>query len=129
METTPTNGNGASRVGLYATTALAFIAVISIMGSMFYVAFTSKANTDAIVDQRVFNAATTTALTALQIKLNAIEISQNETETQFCAQDIVRNLMHANDMRGVSILWEKAGLGRMPTDNAYYPTICNRRTK
>lgn len=51
-----------------------------------------------------------------------------EIETQFCAADIMRNLMHAQDMRIQSMLWDKSfdnGI-RMPTDNAYYPVICNR---
>jgi hypothetical protein len=62
-------------------------------------------------------------------RLTKIEVSLNEIETQFCAEDIVRNLMHANDLRNTSILWEKQFGTKYPTDNAYYPTICNRRTK
>jgi len=51
-----------------------------------------------------------------------------EIETQFCAADIIRNLSHAQDMRNNSLLWNKAYPGEhMPTDNAYYPTICNRQ--
>ena len=50
-----------------------------------------------------------------------------EIETQFCAADIMRNLMHAHDMRVQSLLWDKSFEGsKMPTDNAYYPVICNR---
>lgn len=50
-----------------------------------------------------------------------------EIETQFCASDIVRNLMHAQDMRITSLMWSKQNPGqKMPTDNAYYPRICNR---
>lgn len=51
-----------------------------------------------------------------------------EVETQFCAADIMRNLMHAQDMRIQSMLWAKSydnGI-TYPTDNAYYPVICNR---
>jgi hypothetical protein len=52
-----------------------------------------------------------------------------EIETQFCAGDIVRNLLHANDMRVQSLLWSKVNPGEhMPTDNAFYPVICNRNT-
>lgn len=53
--------------------------------------------------------------------------SLNEIETQFCAGDIVRNLMHANEMRDQAVLWEKTFGIRKPTDNAYYPVICNRK--
>lgn len=49
-----------------------------------------------------------------------------EIETQFCASDIVRNLMHAEDMRKMAILWQKEFQIQFPTDNAYYPVVCNR---
>lgn len=62
----------------------------------------------------------------LQDRVTKIEVASNEIETQFCAQDIVRNLMHANDLRTVSLLWEKTFGVKYPTDNTYYPTICNR---
>lgn len=51
--------------------------------------------------------------------------SLREVETQFCAADQTRNLMHAYDMRVEALLWEKSFASRLPTDNAYYPTICN----
>jgi hypothetical protein len=50
-----------------------------------------------------------------------------EIETQFCASDIVRNLIHANDLRMLSLLWKTIHNGETyPTDNAYYPMVCNR---
>jgi hypothetical protein len=50
-----------------------------------------------------------------------------QVETQFCASDIVRNLMHANDLRALSIMWHEIfPKSQLPTDNAYYPTICNK---
>jgi hypothetical protein len=50
-----------------------------------------------------------------------------EIETQFCAGDTARNLMHASDMRITSMLWSKVNPGAiLPTDNAFYPSICNR---
>jgi hypothetical protein len=50
-----------------------------------------------------------------------------EVETQFCASDITRNMLHADDLRTEALLWAKVFPGStMPTDNAYYPTICNR---
>lgn len=50
-----------------------------------------------------------------------------EIETQFCASDSIRNLMHAADMRITSVMWTKVSPGSvMPTDNAFYPSICNR---
>jgi hypothetical protein len=48
-----------------------------------------------------------------------------EVETQFCGSDVVRNLMHANDLRLFSMLWHKAFPDTtLPTDNAFYPKIC-----
>lgn len=50
-----------------------------------------------------------------------------EIETQFCASDIVRNLLRSDDMRIRSVMWAKLYPGeKMPTDNSYYPRICNR---
>jgi 3-phenylpropionate/cinnamic acid dioxygenase small subunit len=51
-----------------------------------------------------------------------------EIETQFCASDIVRSLIHASDMRIQSLLWSRSYPGEhMPTDNAFYAHICNRQ--
>lgn len=63
---------------------------------------------------------------SLQDRVTRNEVALHEIETQFCAQDIVRNLMHANDMRNLSVLWEKQFGTPYPIGNAYYPTICNR---
>jgi flagellin-like hook-associated protein FlgL len=47
-----------------------------------------------------------------------------EIETQFCAADTMRNLMHANDLRIESLLWAKTFAGETyPIGNAYYPRI------
>jgi hypothetical protein len=56
--------------------------------------------------------------------LAANGVALKEIETQFCASDMVRNLMHANDLRQVSLLWEKEFGTPYPTNNAYYPMIC-----
>lgn len=62
----------------------------------------------------------------LQDRITRNEVALIEIETQFCAQDIVRNLMHANDLRNLSVLWQKQFGESYPIGNAYYPTICNR---
>lgn len=57
-----------------------------------------------------------------------MEIKLTEIETQFCASDIIRNLMHANELRVMAVLWAKAfPQQRIPTDNSYYPMVCNRQ--
>lgn len=57
----------------------------------------------------------------------AIQEKLLEIETQFCAGDIVRNLFHANDLRVMAMMWTKTMGGTLPTDNAYYPTMCNNK--
>lgn len=99
---TPEDGNGVTR---WSTITLAAVAVASVVGT---IAVQIYSQSD---------------------RLTKIEVSLNEIETQFCAQDIVRNLMHANDLRNISLLWEKQYGTPYPIGNAYYPTICNRRTK
>lgn len=50
-----------------------------------------------------------------------------EIETQFCASDAVRNMMYAQELRIMSILWSATHKNeRFPTDNALYPEVCNR---
>jgi hypothetical protein len=57
----------------------------------------------------------------------AISAKLVEIETQFCASDVMRNLTHAQDMRTTAVLWRQAfPRNPLPTDNAYYPRICNR---
>lgn len=63
---------------------------------------------------------------SLQDRLTRIEVSLSEIETQFCAADITRNLMHANDLRNFAILYKKVYGEDYPIGNVYYPTICNR---
>lgn len=53
---------------------------------------------------------------------------EREIETQFCASDIVRNLMHANDQRDIALMWEKLYGQKYPTDNTFYPQICAKPT-
>jgi DNA repair exonuclease SbcCD ATPase subunit len=60
-------------------------------------------------------------------QLAALEQKLVEVETQFCASDIIRNLMHSNDLRVISIVWHALFLhSTYPTDDAYYPQVCNR---
>lgn len=56
--------------------------------------------------------------------LAADAVAKVEIETQLCAADAVRNLMHANDLRTTAIIWHKLFTIPLPTDNAYYPVIC-----
>jgi hypothetical protein len=62
----------------------------------------------------------------LQDRVTRNEVALHEIETQFCAQDIVRNLMHAHDLREYAVLYKKVYGEDYPIGNTYYPTICNR---
>jgi hypothetical protein len=121
--------NGASRLGLWLSIVISAMVLVSMIGAMFYVAYNGKSNTEALAAQSVLIKDISDKSALIQDRLTKIEVAQNEIETQFCSQDIVRNLMHAGDMRNISLLWEKVFGTRYPTDNAYYPTICNRRVK
>lgn len=121
--------NGAGRAGLYLSIGSSVLLMLGAIGSVFYIGFKVQANSDALDVLAKRWVLVEEKATILQDRLTKIEVSQNEIETQFCAQDIVRNLMHANDMRQLSQLWEKQFGTRYPTDNAFYPTICNRRVK
>jgi LmbE family N-acetylglucosaminyl deacetylase len=105
------------------------IPVLAILGAVFYVGFQSQANSAAIARLELRNDRIEEVLRDAQSKVGQQTDALTEIETQFCASDIVRNLMHANDMRTIALLWQKTFPGSvMPTDNAYYPTICNRKT-
>ena len=121
--------NGASRVRLYLGIAASGLMLLSGVGTIFYVGFKVQSTADAMLVMSRRIDVMEMELGASKDRLTKIEISANEIETQFCAQDIVRNLMHATDMRNLSILWEKEFGSAYPTNNAYYPTICNRRIK
>jgi hypothetical protein len=62
----------------------------------------------------------------LRSQVSSLRVSLNEIETQFCAEDIVRNLMHENNTRLQSAIYQKVFGQPLATDNAYYPVICNR---
>lgn len=58
---------------------------------------------------------------------SVIEARMAEVETQFCSRDIISNLMHATDLRMMSMLWRKVFIGSVfPTDNSFYPKVCNQ---
>lgn len=121
--------NGASRIGLWLSIAVSGAVLISMTGAMFFVAFNTRENSEMILvlDRTVREISV--KLNELQDRHTKLEVGLHEIETQFCGEDIVRNLMHANDQRQASIMWEKVFGTKYPTDNAYYPTICNRKSQ
>jgi hypothetical protein len=59
-------------------------------------------------------------------KLDAATAKEDEIETQFCDTSNVINLMHASDIRSISLLWQKAMATTFPTDNTFYPVLCHK---
>lgn len=121
--------NGVSRAGLYLSIAASSVFLFGIIGSVFFVAFRGNTNTSDI--SSIYSRVSILETLVSQNNLKIVEqaLSLNEIETQFAAQDIVHNLTRANNMRVESLLWQKVYGTVLPTDNAYYPTISNRRTK
>src|SRR5438552_463748 len=121
--------NGASRAGLWLSMALSVTVLLGMAGTVFYVGFKVQATADALDVEIRRQAATEERLSALTDRMTRQEVALNEIETQFCAEDTVRNLMHAGDMRNFALVWEKTFGTIYPTANAYYPNICNRHSR
>jgi len=65
----------------------------------------------------------TVQFTEARSQLSIVCADLKEVETQFRATDQVRNLMHANDLRIQSLLWQKVYGAPYPAENPYLPTI------
>lgn len=130
MTEAASNGNGYSRTNFYISVIGGVFAIlVVIIGAIFWVsaiAQTTQTNIKSIEDltERISSLESTVGSNGL--KITTLQRNQNEIETQFCSNDIVRNLMHANDLREISLLWQKVYGTPFPTNNAYYPIICNR---
>ena len=129
--TAPTNGNGTNGLGRMLAIAGAGAAiVVPLVAGIFWIAQVSDRATVAMQEitdlRRQVNALESGAGTTKN-ELVAVQSSLTEIETQFEAADQIRNLMHANELRVESLLWQKTFAGTsFPTDNAYYPSIANR---
>lgn len=83
-----------------------------------------KATAADVSNLKTMTAQLTDRLQEIRGRQLGMTAALTEVETQFCNGDYVRNLMHANELRIISLLWSKAYPGeRYPTDNSYYPKI------
>lgn len=127
MQNKDNNGNGFWRT---ASILGSIVVAVPSVGGLFWQVFSlaSEAQSHKAKIERLEIQVSTlqSELAGNESTLKGVDKDLNEVETQFCAQDIVRNLMHANDLRMFSMLYDKVGM-KLPTDNSYYPTICNRR--
>lgn len=126
--TSAPNGNGYGRYSFYASAAIVLFTVI---GAIIWIGGIAN----EVAQNKGYIEAQSTKIIALEHDLRSNDLltsnlqrDQRESETQFCANDIVRNLMHANELRTTSLLWQKVFGVPYPTDNAYYPTICHKPT-
>jgi hypothetical protein len=125
------NGNGRWQGVLSAIAAGAVI--IGALVSFFVqsASLSTQVSIDAarIVTMEAAQSAANERIPILRADMSQTRADLREVETQFCGSDIVRNLMHANDMRVISMSWHNAFPSvTLPIDNAYYPRICNRDT-
>jgi hypothetical protein len=126
------NGNGYSRYAFYVSLVAA---MFGIMGGIVAVIFWVGGIANEVTQNRDVMAAQAEQIKTLQYDLRQNDLltsnlqrDEREIESQFCASDIVRNLMHANDLRQISLLWKKQFHDEYPISNAYYPQICQRPT-
>ena len=124
--TTNGNGNGYNRVGVYVSVAILVLAIGGVILSGGGIANDVKGN-------RAYAEGLEKRIGVLETRLAEndrltyiLQRDQREIETQFCASDIVRDLMHANDLRQVALLWKKVYGEEYPISNTFYPQICNR---
>lgn len=126
------NGNGYSRTNFYITVIGGACAVlVVIFGAIFWVSGIANEvnqNKESLDSQERRLNDIATDLRQSDLQTNGMTRDLKEVETQFCAADIIRNLTHASDLRNTAMLWYKVYGITYPTDNAYYPTICNRAT-
>lgn len=124
------NGNGTNGARSWQTISAIIVSAVAVVGIIYQVAsvsFTASSNAVSLDDLKKLVSRIDERETALTNRASIIETSLQEIETQFCGADNMRNLMHATDLRVFSMLWEKTFPGsRYPTDNAFYPTVCNR---
>ena|ERR1700760_2645756 len=118
--------NGYGRAGFFVSLAMVIFTVVGAIVWVGGIANEVAQNKKSIEDQSIRIERLATDLSRNDLETSGITRDLREVETQFCASDIVRNLMHANDLRQISLLWQKIYGVPYPTANAYYPTICNR---
>jgi hypothetical protein len=125
------NGNGkatiAMWVGIIVPVAAVLFTIIGTIWNLASVAFRVAAQDTEIATIKVQREVDRQEIGRLRLETSAQKAALLEIETQFCEADHLRNLTHANDLRMFSMLWNKAFGQNLPTDNAYYPTVCNRK--
>ena len=77
-----------------------------------------------VVDGKADTLTETNASTVLRIR--TVERDLNEIETQFCANDQIRNTNLSHVERMIAMLWQKE-YGQPYPVSTYFPMVCNRK--
>jgi hypothetical protein len=119
----PTNGNGngsLNRMGVWASVVGVGFVLLAALFTLFSTAQTAatlgeenKRRIETVENGHILDASQISSICAHLV----------EIETQFRAADQVRNLMHANDLRLISLLWQKQYHQPYPGGDPYLPTI------
>lgn len=132
MAKAPINGNGRwAKIGALVAVGMFCITIFSSIAYMTWWLFglssdmKSLITNHAVVDGKVDNLTEANATTVLRIR--TVERDLNEIETQFCANDQIRNKDLVHTERILAMLWQKEFGQPYPTNNSYFPMICNRK--
>ena len=75
-------------------------------------------------DRRISDNAAANA--SILLRVRAVERDLNEIETQFCANDQIRNTNLGQTDRMIALLWQKEFGAPYPV-TTYFPMVCNRK--
>lgn len=125
---TTSSGNGVGRIAMLLGMATSTVVIIGVIGSTFFVAFSTRSNSEALAMQSIQITAMQSRIEVLTRRVSSQELALNEVETQFCASDNLRNEMHARDLRDFAVVFEKVFGQKFPIENAFYARVCNRRS-
>lgn len=109
-------------ITIAAGSVAAFLSAGAFLYQVFHVSYQQQTNTAEIAALRAEVAIVHTNDAAIK----AMQRDLNELETEICAEDDLRNLMHADEMRAFAMLYEKIEGRPYQIGNAFYPQVCRR---
>lgn len=131
MSATPPNGKSAVAFWVAVLVpAFSFLAaLVGVIWQLASVAFSVTDMSGKVAALQIQREADRQEIARLRIDSSEQKAALLEIETQFCERDHLSNLTHASDLRWFAMLWSKTFGQTLPTDNAYYPTVCNRKPR
>lgn len=104
----------------------AFLSGGAFLYQVFHVSYQQQTNTAAIAALRSDVEKLEAASVSADATIKAMQRDLNELETEICAEDDLRNLMHAAELRDLAMLYEKIEGRSYQIGNAFYPQVCRR---